>query len=366
MSLDIGRFASSDELEAGARATLTQAIFDRISGGADDESTLAANLSAWRRYRLRPRVLVDTSTIDLTRDVLGTVLKAPIFISPMGVQTLAHPSGELGTAAAAGRLGIGFACSTAATVSMEELAEPAGQARWFQLYVQRDRGITCDLIARAQQAGYRALLLTVDVPVTALRRRDLRNSYRTPAHVQRGNFTQYENWAGRSNSVLPGASDEFYAASLTWSDLDWLKSATTMPLVVKGITTAADARLAVDRGADGVYVSNHGGRQLGRLAGTAESLVEVVDAVAGRATVLVDGGVREPADVVVALALGADAVGIGRPALWALACGGPPAVHQFLSDFIDGVRRTMVLLGRRCIDEIELSTVAPPTEGMAT
>jgi 4-hydroxymandelate oxidase len=329
------------------------AVYDYFAGGAGDESALAGNVAAWRRVRLRPHVLRDVRDVDSSVEVFGDRLAGPVLVAPMGYQRLAHPDGELGTAAGAGATGLGFAVSTYATTSIEEVAAAARPAPvWFQAYVLQDRVLTADLLRRAKHAGCRAVLLTVDAVVAGDRRRDARHGYVLPhdASVRLANL--------RPHAELSAVYSELLEQALTPELVGWVADTSGLPVLVKGVLRGDDARLCVDAGAAGVVVSNHGGRQLDAVTATADALPEVVDAVGDRATVLVDGGVRSGADVVRALTLGARAVLLGRPVLWALAVGGEEGVRSFLTWLADDVRRCLALCGARRVADLQPDLIA--------
>jgi isopentenyl diphosphate isomerase/L-lactate dehydrogenase-like FMN-dependent dehydrogenase len=351
------------DYEALARERLDPTIWDYIAGGAEDEVTLRANRTAFERIRLRPRMLVDVSACDLTTTALGTPLNMPIFVAPMGYQALAHQEGEVAMARGAGAAGALLVASTLATRSLEEIAAAASGPLWFQLYVYAERQISAALVRRAEAAGYQALVLTVDLPRLGKRERDERNSFGLPPHLQMRNFLDVggeEMPAIASGSALAAHAAANIDPSLTWEALDWLRSLTPLPVLVKGILTGEDATLAVAHGAAGIVVSNHGGRQLDGVAASIEALPEVVAAVGGRCEVFVDGGVRRGTDVLKALALGARAVLVGRPALWGLAANGAEGVQAVLQMLRDELELAMALAGRSTLAGIEASAVALP------
>lgn len=339
------------ELEQRARGTLDPAAYDYYAGGADDELTLADNVAAWRRLRLRYRVLRDVGSVSAATTVLGTPITAPVLVAPTAYQRLADDEGEAATARGARAAGTVMVASTLATVSLEDVAAAAPDApRWFQLYVRRDRGWTAELVARAVAAGYRALVLTVDLPVLGFRRRDERNRFSLPVGLEMANM-------GSAVPVVDGSGLQAYAAaelepSLTFDDLGWLRSLCDLPVVVKGVVRGDDAAACVAAGAAAVAVSNHGGRQLDSAIATADALPEVVEAVDGRAEVYVDGGVRGGTDVVKALALGARAVLVGRPVLWGLATAGAQGVTAVLEGFAEETARAFALCGARTVAEV--------------
>jgi len=332
---DLAQLVSLREFEARAVQAVEPAAFGYIAGGAWDELSLAENDAAWLRYRLRPRVLVDVSRIDPSTTLLGAAAAFPVAIAPMAVHGLAHPDGEVATARAAAAAGIPFTLSTMSSCSLEDVAEAAPDGtRWFQLYTQTDPGHSRALVERAAAAGYSAVVLTVDLPVMGYRERDRRASFELP--VELGNFRQRADIEVVESTL---------ATSLTWDDRATIRSWSNLPLVLKGILTAEDARLAADHGADAIVVSNHGARQLDRVPAPVDVLEEVIGAVAGRSEVWVDGGVRRGLDIAIALALGARGVLLGRPILWALAAGGQAGVERALAILREEFEITLALLG---------------------
>jgi 4-hydroxymandelate oxidase len=300
-----------------------------FAGGSGDEVTLRDNLAAFERRKLRPRVLVDVSSVTTATTVLGTDIALPILIAPLALQRMAHPDGELATARAAAAAGTIMCLSTAATARPAEVAAAApGAPRWFQVYVFADHSQTEDLITEAVESDFSALVLTVDTPYLGRRERDIRIDFKVPEHLT------------VSGDIFGGHFD----TGLSWRDLDWL-AGYGPPVVVKGILTAEDARLACEHGAAAVVVSNHGGRQLDGVSSSLDALEEVVEAVEGRAEVLLDGGVRRGTDVLKALALGARAVLIGRAMLWGLAVGGEEGVTHVLQLLREEVELGLQLLG---------------------
>lgn len=339
--------------EAAAREVLPPAAYDYYAGGADDELTLGANRDAYDRIFLRPRVLADVSAVDPSVKLLGDRLTCPVLLAPTAFQRLANPEGELATARAARAAGTVMVASTLSTVSLEAIAE-AGDSLWFQLYVFRDRDLTRELVSRAEAAGYRALCLTVTVPVQGNRERDALNRFRLPPGLEMANFTGLEQ--ARFPEGDGSGLEAFIAGqldpSLDWSALEWLRSVTHLPILIKGIVTPEDARLAVERGATGIIVSNHGGRQLDTAEPTIHALPRVVGAVDGEIPVLVDGGIRRGTDVLKALCLGARAVLVGRPYLWALAVDGQAGVERALTLLRAEFERALQLMGKRRVDEL--------------
>jgi len=342
------------EYEPLAREKLSESAYGFIAGAAEDEVSLRENRAAFQRLRLRPRVLVDVSKIDPSTTVLGQRIEFPVLLAPVAVQRLAHPDGELASARAAAAAGTIMALSTSASCSIEEVAAAAEGPRWFQLYFNRDREVTRRLVERAEAHGYSALCLTVDLPWLGRREADIRNRLQFPPDVTMANFT-----GEAARGLLPvvtGATLDASAGpsdpSLTWKDVDWLRSLTKMRLVIKGILTAEDTALALEHGAEAIVVSNHGGRQLDGVPAGIEVLPEVVDAAGGRAEVLVDGGVRRGTDILKALALGARAVLIGRPYIWGLAVAGEEGVKRVLSILRFELELAMALAGCPAVADI--------------
>jgi 4-hydroxymandelate oxidase len=356
VSTDLRLPVNPDALEAMARERLPRTVYDYYAGGAEDEVTLAGNREAYRRLALRPRVLVDVSGIDTSLQLLGHDLPHPILLAPTAFQRLAHPDGELATARGAKRAGAILVASSLSTCSVEEIALEAMGSLWFQLYVFRDRDLTRDLVHRAEESGATALALTVTVPVQGLRERDRANAFRLPVELGVPNFRGYSQErlpAAADGSALEAFIGGNFDSSLSWNVLAWLRSITRLPVLVKGILTQEDASLALEHGAAGIIVSNHGGRQLDGALPTAIALPSVADAVGGAVPVLVDGGIRRGGDVLKALALGARAVLIGRPYLWGLAVAGDDGVATVVEDLEAGLRRAMALTGRVRLADID-------------
>lgn len=338
------------DFEHLAESRLPKPIYDYFASGAGDEITARDNLSAWGRWRLRPRVLVDVSACDTATTVLGQPMAAPVLTAPCALNALAHPDGELAVARAAAALGLTQVVSTFSAYSLEEIAAaaPAGR-RWFQLYCFKDRGLTAALVRRAEAAGYGAVCVTVDTPQAGLRERDMRNRFQLPVGVAPKALAQAQADTFRDAHRADAAPHQNLAhlldSSLTWDLIGWLRSLTRLPILLKGVMCAEDARLAVQYGVDGVIVSNHGGRQLDGALATADVLPEIVETVQGRLEVLVDGGLRRGSDVLKAVALGARAVLIGRPYVWALAVDGEAGVQTALSILLNELRLSMALAG---------------------
>jgi len=356
--IDLDRVVRLADFEEPARERLHPASWAYYAEGAGDQHTLRANLTAWDRYRLRPRVLVDTSLVDPGTTILGRPAALPVGIAPAALHGLAHPDGELATARAATAAGVLQVVSTVASERIEDVAASApGGRRWFQLYVQRDHQRSRDLVERAEASGYEALCLTVDLPVLGYRDETLRQGF-DPGDAAYGNIVRRAAWR-------PGLEgDELLdlrSIGMTWDTLAEVRSWSSLPLVLKGILTGEDAALAVEHGAAGVWVSNHGARQLDREVAALDVLEEVIDAVGGRAEVYLDGGVRRGPEVLIALALGATAVFTARPFLYALACAGEPGVTKALAILREEVERSMALVGVASVADLRRDhvTLAP-------
>ena len=359
---------SPDEWEARAAETLETRPFDYIAGGAGSESTMRANREAFERRRLRPRMLRGNRVRELSVEVLGTGSPAPFLLAPVGVLSIAHAEGELAVARASAATGVPLILSSAASHSIEEVAEAMGDApRWFQLYWVNDREIAASFVRRAEAAGFAAIVVTLDTPVLGWRERDLRSAY-LPFITGEGCAQFFSNPVFRSRLEQPPEEDLLAAAAamlatfpnldLTFDDLDWLRRQTDLPLLVKGVLAGEDAVLAFEHGADGVVVSNHGGRQVDGSVAALDALVEVRATVGPEAVVLMDGGIRRGADVLKALALGADAVLLGRPYAYGLAVGGPEGVEAVITQLMADTDLTLALLGARSAGELDGSWIA--------
>lgn len=351
-----------DDHEAHARTLLTDNAWAYFAGGAADELTLAANRQAWNALQLWPRALTPLAGGHTRTQLLGQDLACPLLVAPMAFQTMAHADGELAMAYAAAALGAGMVLSTQASQPLEPIAQaaqsmPGAGPLWFQLYLQPDREFTRALVQRAEAAGYQALVLTVDAPVSGVRDRERRAQFRPPAGVSAVNLQGMRPTP--PVELSPGQSPLFDALLLhapRWEDLAWLRSITRLPIVLKGIVHPADARLALEHGTSGLIVSNHGGRTLDTAPPTAQILERVVDVVrhstVPHTPVLVDGGIRRGTDVLKALALGADAVLVGRPLLWGLANAGAAGAAHVLRLLRDELEAAMALTGCRTLADI--------------
>ncbi|MGE0307322.1 MAG: alpha-hydroxy acid oxidase [Acidimicrobiia bacterium] len=385
--------ASVADLRRIAKRRVPRGVFDYIDGAAEDERTMAANRIALDRIGFDPRVLVDVSDIDTSSTLLGRQLKLPLVLAPTGFTRIADPAGELAVARAADRAGLPYTLSTLSTRSIEEVAAVSSGAKWFQVYVWRDRGLVLDMVQRAKAAGYEALMVTVDTPVLGRRERDVRRGFSLPPKVGLGTLIDgaihpgwtwdfvraepilFANVATSSAASSDGAAGDGSTAvslstyvnsqfdpSLQWRDLDWLRGHWDGPIIVKGIQSVADAERTVAAGAEGLVISNHGGRQLDGAPATADLIAPIADAVGGQIVVVVDGGIRRGSDVVKAVALGADACMIGRAYLYGLAAAGERGVAHVLDLFDTDVRRTMALIGVSRLADVNrscLTGVAP-------
>ncbi|XP_043242582.1 peroxisomal (S)-2-hydroxy-acid oxidase GLO3-like [Amphibalanus amphitrite] len=346
-----------DDLERTALARLDKNTNGYYNAGADAEQTLKENVTAYQRYRLRPRALVDISHVDLTQTVLGHRVSMPIGVAPSAMQKLAHPDGECANARAAEAMGTIYTLSTISTSSIEEVAAAAPKAvKWFQLYVLKNRDMTQRMVERAESAGFSALVLTVDAQMFGKRLADVRNGFKLPPHLSLANFDEEykKNVKGsveQSSGISHFVTSQF-DPSLSWTDLAWLRSITKLPVLVKGIMTPEDALLAAEHGAGGVIVSNHGGRQLDGCLAAVDALRPVVAALAGRLPVFMDGGVRRGTDVIKALALGAQMVFVGRPMLWGLAYDGQRGAQLALTLLRDELRLAMGLCGVTKVEDV--------------
>jgi isopentenyl diphosphate isomerase/L-lactate dehydrogenase-like FMN-dependent dehydrogenase len=331
------------EYERLAEEKLDPGAYGYFAGGAGDELTLEDNVAAFRRLKLRPRMLVDVTGVTTETEILGHRVSMPVLVAPMAYQRLAHPEGERATARAAARAGTIFCLSTIATAGAAEIADSApGGQRWLQLYVFRDRGVTRELLAEAVAGGFSAVLLTVDLPRSGRRERDLRTGVQIPHDVP-----SIVRALGSAEDLRPEDAVGVIAQDVSWRDVEAFAEASGLPVLVKGILTAEDALLACESGAAGVVVSNHGGRQLDGVQASVDALADVVEAVAGRIPVLVDGGIRRGTDVAKALALGAHATLVGRPCIWGLAVDGEDGVARVLDLLRDEIELALALLGCR-------------------
>ena len=383
------RASGVDDVRALAHRRLPRAVLDFLEGGAEEEVTIGRNRQAFRDLAFVPRVLTDVSSRSQATTLLGTPVTSPVVLAPVGLAALAHPSGEIAAARAAAKKGLISTVSSSSAWSLEDVAASCEGPRWFQLYVWRDRELTRRIVERARAAGFHALCLTVDVQVSARRLRDIRNGFTIPPRPrlsQAGDLVRHAGWFRRlAVSELSGhklmmgnftsgdlglrdrlstfeLANELFDPGVGLRDLEWLRQVWGGPVAVKGVMTAADARRSVDAGADAVWVSNHGGRQLDGLRGSAEVLPEVVAEVGGQAEVYLDGGIRRGSDVVKALALGARACMIGRPWMYGLAAGGQVGIEVVLDLLRVEIDATLALLGRPTLESLDAGAVSRTRE----
>ncbi len=339
------------QFEPLAQQRLSQMAYDYVRSGGADEITMRENRLAFERLRLSPRVMTDVSQLDTRISLFGVELEHPIMLAPIAYHRLYHPEGELGTAHGAGAAGAVMVVSSFTTTAIDEIARNTRAAIWFQLYVQRDRGFTKDMVQRAVAAGCKAVCLTVDTPVLGCRYGQL--SFGLPSHLE----CVHLRGLNLKNSVpthsMGGIYDPIFDPSFSWKDLEWLRTVAGVPVLLKGVLSPEDGGRAIDYGVDGIIVSNHGGRNLDLLPATIDALPGVAEAVAGRIPVLLDSGIRRGTDVLTALALGAKAVFVGRPYIYGLAIAGARGVERVISILRDEFQRAMALTGRRSIAEID-------------
>jgi len=346
------------DYEALAQERVEKGAWDYFQGGSDDEVTMRACRAGYERIRLRPHMLVDVGACDTSTSVLGTPISMPILVAPSAYHGLAHAEAECETVRGTGLSRTLMTASTFSNRSLEEIAQAADGPLWLQLYLYRNLHISGKVVQRAQAAGYRAIVLTADTPVLGRRERDLRNGFHLPPHLKEGNFVE-ELADAEAEAQIQDQANRYLPLPYypTWATVDWLHTVTSLPIILKGLLTAEDALLALEHGAAGIIVSNHGGRQLDGAIASIEALPEIVEAVNGRCEVYVDGGVRRGTDVLKALALGARAVLVGRPALWGLAVNGADGVHDVLEILREELTRAMALSGRPTIASIDRSLV---------
>ena len=350
------------QFEPLARKRLSLMAYDYVRSGGADEITMRENRAGFERLQLSPSVLLDVSQIDTRVELFGSEMESPIMLAPVAYHRLYHPEGEIGTARGANAAGAGFVISTFTTTAIDEIARNTQRPIWFQLYVLRNREFTKDMVQRAVASGCKAVCLTVDTPVLGNRYGQL--SFGLPKELECVHISGLAlkgPVAGQANqghkTQRAGIYDMLFDPSFNWNDLEWLRSVAGVPVIVKGVLSAEDGRRAVERGADGVIVSNHGGRNLDTVPATIDALPRVVEAVAGRIPVMLDSGIRRGTDVLMALALGAKAVFIGRPYVYGLAVGGAKGVERVISILRDELERAMALTGRRSIAEIDASVL---------
>lgn len=372
----LSRAANVADLRRIAKRRLPHGIFDYIDGAAEDERTMAQNSSAFAAYEFVPRILRDVSHLDTSTSLLGQPLPFPLIMSPTGFTRIAHSQGELIVAAVAAEYGIPYCLSTLSTRSIEEVAHVSNGPKWFQVYVWRDRELVKDMLRRAQEHKYEAIMLTVDTPVLGRRERDVRRGFTLPPTLGLGTvwdgithpgwtwdfvraepitFSNIAHSMGRTDGTAVTLS-EFIATqfdpSLSWDDIAWFREHWKGPIIIKGIQSVADAVIAADHGVEAIALSNHGGRQLDRAPAPVDLIAPVRNAVGDSLEIICDGGIRRGADIVTALALGANACTMGRTYLWGLGAGGTDGVRAATTMLRDELRRSMALMGVRHIGEI--------------
>ena len=372
----LSRAASVADLRTIARRRLPGGVFDYIDGGAEDERTLARNVEAFERLEFRPRVLRNVREVDMSTTVLGRPLAFPLILAPTGFSRIADSQGELAVARAAERAGLPYTLSTLSTRSIEEVAAVSSGRRWFQVYAWRDRGLVKEMLERARTSGYEAIMITVDTAVLGRRERDIRRGFTLPPKIGldtlisgalhpgwtwdfvRGEPIAFANVVGQSvgdgrDAVsLADYINQQFDPGLSWQDIEWFRNEWSGPIIIKGVQTVADAELAAQAGVEAIALSNHGGRQLDGAPPPLELIAPVADAVGDRVEILCDGGVRRGSDIVKAVALGARACMSGRAYLYGLAAGGERGVDHALAHLAEGVERTLVLTGSRCMADL--------------
>lgn len=359
-----------EEWEKLAREVLEDGPYDYIAGGAGGESTMDANLEAFKKWKIVPRMLRNVESRDLKVELFGHTYASPLMLAPIGVQSIIHPDGELAAAKVSAEMEVPYITSSASTRTLEEIADAMGDApRWFQLYWNKDPEVTASFLKRAEHSGYSAIVVTLDTPMMAWREKDLKNVY-LPFLVGEGVGNYLSDPIFRSRlektpeedpvSAIMHWTQTFGNPGLTWEDLTFIKEHTSLPILLKGILHPEDAKLALEHGVDGIIVSNHGGRQVDGAIGALEALPEVCETVGGQIPVLMDSGIRRGADVVKALALGADAVLVGRPCMYGLAVAGERGVREVLQNMLADLDLTMALAGETTTGELDRSVLRKP------
>ena len=380
----LARSANVDDLRRAARRRLPRGVFDYVDGGAEDEMTMRENVAAFARTTFRPRVLRDVGNVDPSTTILGRPVPLPLALSPTGFTRIVSPGGELDVAKAAERAGLPYTLSTMGTRSIEEVRAVSDGRLWFQVYVWRDRGLVADMVARAAAARYEALVITVDTAVLGRRERDVRRGFTLPPKIGPGTFVdgalhpawtwafvrgepiRFANVTGRDGvdgesavSLSEYTSSQF-DPSLSWADIEWFRSIWPGPIVIKGIQSVEDARIAVDAGVSAIAISNHGGRQLEGAPAVYDLVAPIADTVGDAVEVYCDGGVRRGGDIVKAVAAGARACMIGRAYLYALGAGGERGVDHVLSNLQADMRRTMALIGASGVGDLDRDALSTP------
>lgn len=348
-------FNTADDMEQKAKAALERSVYDYIAGGAGTEQGLENNNRAFQGYHIVPRVLQKSGNIDTKVAILGEIMPSPVMIAPCAFHKLVCPEGEITTAKAAADSKAIMTLSTMSTCTIEDVAKSASGTKWFQLYVYKDRDITVDLIRRAEKSGYKALVVTVDVPAMGMRTRDIKNKFSLPQGIEAVNFKQFglSSLSGKvDGSKVKDHTDNQFDADLGWDSIDWLRSVTRLPILLKGILHPEDAEEALQHGVAGIIVSNHGGRQIDSVVPAIDALFPIAKVVNNRVPLIVDGGIRSGEDIFKAIALGATSVMIARSVMWALAIGGQTEVNALFKRLQDELILTMRLAGCNSLEVI--------------
>lgn len=352
-----------DYLKASEK-NVPKMAFDYINGGSLDEFTFKRNTEAFKEILLKQFTLVDVSTIDMETKVLGQELNFPLMLGAVSLHKLSHPDGELATARAAKKIGAHMLLSSLSSTALEEVAQASDSTKWFQLYWYKDRQITKDLVDRAEKSGYKAIALTVDAPILGHREKDAYNQFVLPKDVTLGNFVgmqkDFPEISGSNSGLAQYVADQL-DPSITWENLDWLQSLTNLPILLKGVQTRKDTKLAKDHGIDGLIVSNHGGRQLDNSLSSIECLPRVVEEAEETMDILMDSGIRRGGDIAKALAMGAKAVLIGRPYIWGLGAAGEDGIVGVYNILIKELRDTMAMIGCSSVSQINTSFLEEKT-----
>lgn len=337
------------DLEAKSKQSLDADVFDYISGGSGSEWGLNNNLRSFEQYQIVPRILQGIASVDISCMILQTELSNPLIIAPMAFHKLACAEGEYATAKAATQTNTIFTLSTMSSVSIEDISKESSSSKWFQLYPFKNQSITTALIKRAEAAGYKAIIITVDVPVMGYRLRDIRNNFSLPKHISAANLSSLNSTHCLSDksdgSMVKDYTDQEFQDNLSWEDISRIKNITTLPIILKGVLNAEDAQDAIRAGVSAIIVSNHGGRQLDSVISPLDALIEIKESVGDKIPVILDGGIRNGEDIFKAVALGADAVMLGRPVLWALSVGGKDELVSLLDRLKNELIHTMKLAG---------------------
>jgi len=347
---------NANDFEIAAKLKLEQPIYDFIAGGACDEYTLKRNSEAFKYLQLTPRIFRNNGTVQTNINLLNHNLSQPLLVSPTAFHRSVHHQGEIATVNAVNEAGIGMVLSTMSSVSLEDIAKNARGLLWFQLYIYKDRALTQQLIKRAEQAGFKALVLTVDVPIMGTRERDKRNHLKLQHEFLLANFigTEFTHLPPENrDSSVKNYTDSLFEPCLTWNDIEWIRANTDLPIILKGIMHEEDAKEALEIGIAAIIVSNHGGRQLDSMPATIEVLPAIAARIDKKIPVLIDGGFRRGTDVFKALALGADCVMLGRSVLWALAVNGAEGIKTLFDIFLNELINVMIFCGCQTIDDIK-------------